>query len=106
MKALHIDQREFQELLKGEKPLLVDYWAPWCGYCRRIAPAFEKIADSREDIVFAKVNIDEEPLLANEANIEVIPTLVLYKDGKAADFVIAPNSKLAIEAFIEKGLQQ
>lgn len=106
MAAININQEKFQNLLNEGKTVLVDYWAPWCGYCRRIAPAFEKIADSREDIVFAKVNIDEEPLLANEANIEVIPTLVLYKDGKAADFVIAPNSKLAIEAFIEKGLQQ
>lgn len=106
MAAININQEKFQNLLNEGKTVLVDYWAPWCGYCRRIAPAFEKIADSREDIVFAKVNIDEEPLLANEANIEVIPTLVLYKDGKAADFVIAPNSKLAIETFIEKGLQQ
>ena len=69
-----------------------------------LLPAYEKLAEERDDIVFAKVNIDEEPLLANEANIEVIPTLVLYKDGKAKDFVIAPNSKLAIEKFIEQGV--
>ena len=104
MATINLNHNQFQNLLNEGKTVLVDYWAPWCGYCRRIAPAYEKLADERDDIIFAKVNIDEEPLLANEANIEVIPTLVLYKDGKAQDFVIAPNSKLAIERFIEQGV--
>ena len=104
MATVNLNQNQFQNLLNEGKTVLVDYWAPWCGYCRRIAPAYEKLAEERDDIIFAKVNIDEEPLLANEANIEVIPTLVLYKDGKAADFLIAPNSKLAIEKFIEQGV--
>lgn len=104
MAIINLNQNQFQNLLSEGKTVLVDYWAPWCGYCRRIAPAYEKLAEERDDIIFAKVNIDEEPLLANDANIEVIPTLVLYKDGKAKDFVIAPNSKLAIERFIEQGV--
>ena len=104
MATVNLNQNQFENLLSEGKTVLVDFWAPWCGYCRRIAPAYEKLAEEREDIVFAKVNIDEEPLLANSANIEVIPTLVLYKDGKAVDFVIAPNSKLAIEKFIEQGV--
>lgn len=104
MATINLNHNQFQNLLNEGKTVLVDYWAPWCGYCRRIAPAYEKLAEERNDIIFAKVNIDEEPLLANDANIEVIPTLVLYKDGKAADFVIAPNSKLAIERFIEQGV--
>ena len=104
MATVNLNQNQFHNLLNEGKTILVDFWAPWCGYCRRIAPAYEKLAEERDDIVFAKVNIDEEPLLANEANIEVIPTLVLYKDGKAKDFVIAPNSKLAIEKFIEQGV--
>ena len=104
MAAINLNHQAFQNLMGEGKTVLVDYWAPWCGYCRRIAPAYEKIAENRDDIVFAKVNIDDEPLLSNEANIEVIPTLVLYKDGKAVDFVIAPNSKLAIEKFIEQGV--
>ena len=104
MATINLNQNQFQNLLSEGKTVLVDYWAPWCGYCRRIAPAYEKLAEERDDIIFAKVNIDEEPLLANDANIEVIPTLVLYKDGKAKDFVIAPNSKLAIERFIEQGV--
>jgi thioredoxin 1 len=104
MAALNISEQQLKQYMNEGKAVLVDYWAPWCGYCRRIAPAYEKLAEERDDIVFAKVNIDDEPLLANSANIEVIPTLVLYKDGKAVDFVIAPNSKLAIEKFIEQGV--
>lgn len=104
MATINLNHNQFQNLLNEGKTVLVDYWAPWCGYCRRIAPAYEKLAQERDDIIFAKVNIDEEPLLANDANIEVIPTLVLYKDGEAKDFVIAPNSKLAIERFIEQGV--
>ncbi|MBR5529115.1 MAG: thioredoxin family protein [Oscillospiraceae bacterium] len=104
MATVNLNNNQFQTLLAEGKTILVDFWAPWCGYCRRIAPAYEKLAQERDDIIFAKVNIDEEPLLANDANIEVIPTLVLYKEGKAVDFVIAPNSKLAIEKFIEQGV--
>lgn len=104
MAAIHVTYEQFQNLLAEGKTVLVDFWAPWCSYCRRIAPAFEKLAEGRDDIIFAKVNIDEEPLLAHQANIEVIPTLVMYKDGKAADFEVAPNSKLAIEAFIQRSV--
>lgn len=84
---------------------MVDFWAPWCGYCRRIAPAYDRIAQQYADrVVVAKVNIDEQPLLANEEQIEVIPTLALYKDGKAVDFLIAPESQAAISEFIERNL--
>ena len=103
MNAISLNNQQLQELLRQGKTVLVDYWAPWCGYCRRIAPAYERIARQYgEQIVVAKVNIDEEPELANRERIEVIPTLVFYQNGKAADSLVAPESQSAIAAFIEK----
>ena len=93
-------------LAQSEKPVLVDFWAPWCTYCRRIGPAFDKIAQQYADsLIVGKVNIDEEPVLASQEQIEVIPTFVLYKGGKAVASIVAPESKAAIESFIREGLQ-
>ena len=106
MAAININHDQFNEMLQGSKPLLVDYWAPWCGYCRRIGPALEKIADSREDVLVVKVNIDEEPQLANDERIEVIPTLVLYKEGMDLGSIVAPESRARIEAFLDEALNR
>jgi len=95
----------FHEMIRGEKPVLVDFWAPWCGYCRRIAPAYDKIAQQMAgDIVVAKIDIDEEPLIAHKEQIEVIPTLVLYRGGEVLGSIVAPESKARIEQFIEESL--
>lgn len=105
MAAMNINANQFNELLKENKPLLVDYWAPWCGYCRRIGPAYEKVADQyREELAVVKINIDEEPRLAEAERIEVIPTLVLYRGGEAISSIVAPESKAAIDAFIQESL--
>jgi len=105
MSAINLTNKQFQELLLEEKPVLLDFWAPWCSYCRRMAPAYDRIAQQYGDrVVVAKVNIDEEPELAKLEQIEVIPTLVLYKNGKAADFLIAPESQAAISELIQQNL--
>ena len=105
MAAMNMNNKQFSELIHGEKPLLVDFWAPWCGYCRRIAPAYEQIAESWSDeVIIAKVNIDEEPALAQQERIEVIPTLVIYKNGQALGSIVAPESKARIEEFIRETL--
>ena len=105
MAAMNMNHEQFRNLMEDGKVFLVDYWAPWCGYCRRIGPAYEKIAQQFEGrMLVAKVNIDEQPLLAHAENIEVIPTLVLYRGGEAIGSIVAPESKAAIEAFIKEAL--
>lgn len=105
MSAINLTNKEYQENLKGSKPVLVDFWAPWCTYCRRISAAYDRVAEQYGDkVVVSKINVDEEPGLAEQLQIEVIPTLVWFKDGKPVADIVAPDSKAKIEAFIEENL--
>ena len=105
MAAMNINKEQFDKAMESGKAILVDFWAPWCSYCRRIGPAYDKVAAQyAEHLEVVKVNIDEEPLLANQERIEVIPTLVLYQGGKALGSIVAPESKAAIDAFIQENL--
>ncbi len=105
MAVVNMNMALFQDMMDRKETVLVDFWAPWCTYCRRISAAYDKIAEQNADkLVVAKVNIDEEPQLANQEHIEVIPTLVLYRDGKAIGSIVAPESKAMIDAFIRKTL--
>ncbi|MBQ8145021.1 MAG: thioredoxin family protein [Butyricicoccus sp.] len=107
MAAKNIDQKQFHELLAGGQPVLVDFWAPWCGYCRRIGPAYDKIAAQYADAVaVVKVNVDEEPALAQAEHIEVLPSLVLYQNGSAIGSLVAPESKAMIDSFLQQSLAQ
>lgn len=102
---IHMNQELFQQALQGEKSVLVEFWAPWCVYCRRIEPAMTKLAEQfSDDLVIGQVNIDDEPLLSHQEQIEVIPTFVLYRGGNAVSSIVAPESKAVLESFIREGL--
>ena len=84
MSALNIYQRNFQtEVINSDKPVLLDFWASWCGPCRMVAPILEEIAAERPDIKVGKVNVDEQPELAGQFGVMSIPTLVVMKNGRA-----------------------
>ncbi len=83
MSVLHINKDNFnEEVLNSDKPVLVDFWATWCGPCRMVAPILDEIAEERPDIKVCKINVDEQPELASTYQIMSIPTLMVVKDGK------------------------
>ena len=84
------------EVMNSDKPVLLDFWAPWCAPCRMVAPTVEEIASERVDIKVGKINVDEQPELANKFGIMSIPTLVVMKNGKIVQRVSGVRSKNTI----------
>jgi thioredoxin 1 len=101
MSAINIDRNNFHsEVLNSDKPVLLDFWAPWCGPCRRVVPIVEEIARERADIKVGKVNVDEQPELAARFGVMSIPTLVVMKDGKIVSQSMGARPKPAILAML------
>lgn len=89
-----------QEVLQSEEPVLVDFWASWCGPCQMLLPIIEELAEEVTDVKICKVNVDDEPGLAQEYQVMTIPTLILFKEGKVADRMQGAVPKEEVLEFI------
>ena len=101
MKVLHINKDNFhKEVLNSDKPVLLDFFASWCGPCRMVSPILDEIAEEREDIKVCKVNVDEEPELAAKYQVMSIPTLMVIKDGQIVNQSLGAKPKAQILAML------
>lgn len=101
MSVIKINKQNLEELKKSEKPLLLDFYADWCGPCRMVSPIIDEIADERDDISVGKINVDAEQELAAEFEVYSIPTLVVIKNGEVVNRASGARPKAQILAMLE-----
>lgn len=102
MSVQTITKENFDQLvLQSTRPVLVDFWAPWCGPCRMVSPLVDEIAEERSDVVVGKVNVDEQPELSAQFGVMSIPTLLVFKEGKLAQKAVGARPKDALLALLD-----
>ena len=103
--AMHLDEKAFEQAIAGDKPVLVDFWATWCGPCRMIEPVIEEIAQDYEGrALVGKVDVDQEPGLAQRFGVMSIPTLIVFKGGKVVEQAVGARGKQDVASMIERHL--
>ena len=101
MAVITITKENFaQEVLQSTKPVLLDFWASWCGPCRMLSPIVDEVAEERTDIKVGKVNVDEQPELAGEFGVMSIPTLLMFRDGKLVNQAVGAHPKAGVLALL------
>lgn len=105
MAVIKTTKQTIDTILRGDKPVLAEFWAPWCTYCRRIGAAYQKLSEQQEGVIETlQINVDEEPELEERFGIELIPTFILFHQEKELGRLVAPDSKARIEAFLKEHL--
>ena len=102
MSVINVNKSNFEELKKNPKPVLLDFYADWCGPCRMVSPIVDEIAEERDDILVGKVNVDEEPELATAFGVTSIPMLAVFKNGVMVEKTIGLTEIKSLKGLVEK----
>lgn len=100
--VIHLTTEAFHKVSSHQKPVLIDFWAPWCGPCRMQGPILDEVAKTAGGAIVAKVNVDEEPLLASQFGVQSIPTLVILRDGRIVQRMVGVQPAHTLQAALQQ----